>query len=67
MFFENVSLCESFMKNTDLAGAIQADLRCVKADIVLYGKSYEKDCSLLAILSELREREETKVAGVLFS
>lgn len=32
MFFENVSLCESFMKNTDLAGAIQADLRCVKAD-----------------------------------
>ncbi len=34
---------------------------------VLYGKSYEKDCSLLAILSELREREETKVAGVLFS
>ena len=32
MFFENVSLRESFMKNTDLAGAIPADSRCVKAD-----------------------------------
>jgi len=34
---------------------------------VLYGKSYEKDCSLRAVLSELRDAEETKVAEVLFS
>lgn len=39
----------------------------VERGFVLYGKSYEKDCSLRAILSELRDREETKVAEVLFS
>ena len=39
----------------------------VDRGFVLYGKSYEKDCSLKAILSELRDREETKVAEILFS
>lgn len=34
---------------------------------VLLGKGYEKDCSLRAILSNLRSAEETGVAGILFS
>ena len=34
---------------------------------LLYGKSYEKDCSLRAILSVLRDAEETEVARILFS
>lgn len=50
-----------------------ADVRMADQDapaergFLLLGKSYEKDCSLSAILSELRDREETKVAEVLFS
>ena len=39
----------------------------VERGFVLYGKGYEKDCSLKAILSEVRDAEETKVAGILFS
>ncbi len=39
----------------------------IERGFLLMGKSYEKDCSLSAILSELRDREETKVAEVLFS
>ncbi|MBR0081384.1 MAG: hypothetical protein IJP98_01440 [Clostridia bacterium] len=39
----------------------------VERGFLLYGKGYEKDCSLKAILSELRGAEETKVAEILFS
>lgn len=34
---------------------------------ILRGKSYEKNCSLKAVLDELRDNEETKVAEILFS
>ena len=37
-----------------------------EAGFVLYGNSYEKDCSMKAILRELRDAEETKIAKVLF-
>lgn len=38
----------------------------VEAGFLLLAKSYEKDCSMKAILAELREREETNVARILF-
>ena len=38
----------------------------VEAGFVLYGGSYEKDCSMKAILRELRDSEETNVAKILF-
>ncbi len=37
-----------------------------EAGFVLYGSGYEKDCSMKAILRELRDAEETNVAGILF-
>ena len=37
-----------------------------EAGFVLYGNSYEKDCSMKAILKELRDAEETKIARILF-
>ena len=37
-----------------------------EAGFLLYGKSYEKDCSMKAILRELRDTEETKIAKILF-
>ena len=37
-----------------------------EAGFVLYGNSYEKDCSMKAILKELRDAEETKIAKILF-
>lgn len=39
----------------------------VDRGFLLIGKGYEKDCSLKAILSEMRAREETKIAEMLFS
>ncbi len=39
----------------------------VERGFLLFAKSYEKDCSLKAILSELRDAEEPHVAEVLFS
>lgn len=38
----------------------------VEAGFVLYGGSYEKDCSMKAILRELRDAEESNVAKILF-
>ena len=38
----------------------------IDAGFVLFGKSYEKDCSMKAILRELRDAEETKIAKILF-
>ena len=38
----------------------------IEAGFLLYGKSYEKDCSMKAILRELRDAEETKIAKILF-
>ena len=37
-----------------------------EAGFVLYGDGYEKDCSMKAILHELRNAEETNVAKILF-
>ena len=37
-----------------------------EAGFVLYGNGYEKDCSMKAILHELRDAEETNVAKILF-
>ena len=37
-----------------------------EAGFVLYGDGYEKDCSMKAILRELRDAEETNVAKILF-
>lgn len=39
----------------------------VDRGFLLIGKGYEKDCSLKAILSETRAREETKIAELLFA
>lgn len=36
------------------------------AGFILYGDGYEKDCSMKAILRELRDAEETNVAKILF-
>ena len=38
----------------------------IEAGFVLYGDGYEKDCSMKAILRELRDAEETNVARILF-
>lgn len=42
---------------------------CVSCErgFILRGKSYEKNCSLKAVLDVLRDTEETKVAEILFS
>lgn len=37
-----------------------------EAGFILYGDGYEKDCSMKAILHELRDAEETNVAKILF-
>lgn len=37
-----------------------------EAGFVLYGDGYEKDCSMKAVLHELRDAEETNVAKILF-
>ena len=37
-----------------------------EAGFILYGKSYEKDCSMKAILRELRDEQETNIAKILF-
>ena len=37
-----------------------------EAGFVLLGDGYEKDCSMKAILRELRDAEETNVANILF-
>ncbi len=37
-----------------------------EAGFILYGDGYEKDCSMKAILRELRDAEETNVAKILF-
>ena len=37
-----------------------------EAGFILYGESYEKDCSMKSILRELRDAEETNVAKILF-
>jgi vacuolar-type H+-ATPase subunit E/Vma4 len=37
-----------------------------EAGFVLYGDGYEKDCSMKAILRDLRDAEETNVAKILF-
>ena len=37
-----------------------------EAGFVLFGDGYEKDCSMKAILKELRDAEETNVAKILF-
>lgn len=37
-----------------------------EAGFVLFGDGYEKDCSMKAILRELRDAEETNVAKILF-
>lgn len=38
----------------------------VDAGFLLLAGSYEKDCSMKAVLNDLREREETNVAKILF-
>ena len=37
-----------------------------EAGFILFGDGYEKDCSMKAILRELRDTEETNVAKILF-
>ncbi|MBR3129209.1 MAG: hypothetical protein IKF65_01645 [Clostridia bacterium] len=37
-----------------------------EAGFILYGGSYEKDCSMKSVLRELRDAEETNVAKILF-
>ena len=43
----------------------EEDAACESGCVIL-GESYEKDCSFAAILSEVREREETAVSKLLF-
>ena len=38
----------------------------IEAGFILLGDGYEKDCSLKAVLRELRDAEETNVAKILF-
>ena len=38
----------------------------IRAGFILVGAGYEKDCSFAAMLREVREREESSVAGILF-
>lgn len=46
---------------------IQTINASVDRGFLLIGNGYEKDCSLKAILSEMRAREETKIAELLFA
>lgn len=50
-----------------LKNQVSAETAPFEHGFLLKGNSYEKDCSLKAILNELRTGEETKVAEVLFS
>ena len=43
----------------------EQDAAC-ESGCVIVGESFEKDCSFAAILSEVREREETAVSKLLF-
>lgn len=47
---------------------VQIDERDADAEagFILYGGSYEKDCSMKSVLRELRDAEETNVAKILF-
>ena len=52
-------------------GAVKVELvgadRLPAGGFLLVGPSYEKDCSLDAFMAELRLREETNVARILFT
>jgi len=48
------------------APALAKEDASVESGFVLLGDGYEKDCSLGALLAELRQNEETKVASLLF-
>ena len=69
----NVIVAASADRETLSRAAKSAGLTLSDADaaiergFILKGGSYEKNCSLKAILTELRDREETAVADILFS
>ena len=45
---------------------LSAENANAEAGFILFGDGYEKDCSMKAILRELRDAEETNVAKILF-
>ena len=61
---------EAVKKAVEESGAdvtIAEECASCERGFILRGKSYEKNCSLKAVLDVLRDSEETKVAEILFS
>lgn len=61
------ALIEKLLKEVPVALTLdEADAPC-EGGFLLRGKSYEKDCSLNALMAELRLQEETNAARILFN
>lgn len=71
---DTIVSCERDCKAVRMAvAALGANYRVEQADkplergFLLVGKGYEKDCSLKAILKDVRASEETRIAEILFA
>lgn len=61
------ALIEKLLREVPVALTLdEADAPC-EGGFLLLGKSYEKDCSLNALMAELRLQEETNAARILFN
>lgn len=61
------ALIEKLLPQVPLGLTLSAEDAPCEGGFLLLGKSYEKDCSLNALMAELRLAEETNAARILFS
>ena len=60
-------LIQKLLKEVPVALTLSAEDAPCEGGFLLRGGSYEKDCSLNALMAELRLKEETNAARILFS
>ena len=60
-------LIQKLLKEVPVALTLDTEDAPCEGGFLLRGGSYEKDCSLNALMAELRLREETNAARILFS
>ena len=61
------ALIEKLLKEVPVALTLSEEDAPCEGGFLLRGGSYEKDCSLNALMAELRLKEETNAARILFS
>ena len=61
------ALIEKLLKEVPVKLTLSDQDAPCEGGFLLLGKSYEKDCSLNALMAELRLKEETNAARILFS